>query len=160
MALCHFSENNQFNVAKKRTHTFKNPYPFWTTGSKKKQQRAHHWAPHRCLRYTTLGHSAGGGQSAAGGGIFPPLETVDFLGFLGTAGGSLHSPFGGDQKMQTSVVILRDFPLIVHIVWVGNVMTPVLLLENSWTNSAVRDDSHTLTNWKFPVKWGVTQLFR
>lgn len=82
------------------------------------------------MRYTTLGHSAGGGQSAAGGGIFPPLETVNFLVF-GYCRGSLNSHFGGDQGMQKSVAILRDFLLIVHIVWVGNVMTPVLLLENS-----------------------------
>ena len=95
------------------------------------------------MRYTTLGHSAGGGQSAAGGGIFPPLETVDFLEWV-LQGGHWIPILGGDQGMQKSVAILRDFLLIVHIVWVGNVMTPVLLLENSWTNSAVRDDSHTL----------------
>ena len=96
-------------------HTFKDIL-FERLGRKKKTTALTTELTHRCLamlRYTTLGHSAGGGQSAAGGGIFPPLETVDFL-ILGYCRGSLNSQFGGDQRMQKSVVILRNFPLIVH----------------------------------------------
>lgn len=61
------------------------------------------------LRYTTLGHSAGGGQSAAGGRIFPPLETVDFLEWV--LQGLIEFPFWGGSRNAKICGNFEGFPI-------------------------------------------------
>lgn len=124
-------------------HTFKDIL-FERVGRKKTTTITTELTTDVCLCWGTqpLGTRQVEANQRQAGGFFRHWKQLIF--WNGYCRGSLNSHFGGDQGMQKSVAILRDFLLIVHIVWVGNVMTPVLLLENSWTNSAVRDDSHTL----------------